>query len=173
MFNGKTEFLVRTYKKKAEEGHRVLAVNPHLDTRAPAGRITSHSGESVPATSVRSLSEAFALVVSGGYLFVDEGQFFADLAPACAHLADDVGVHVYAAALNGTCRREAWSSVSAAIPLASSIVWADFRPCSGCAAPSSCFTHKIAGDKSAVIEIGGCGMYECMCRRCYVEAVKA
>jgi thymidine kinase len=167
MFSGKTERLIALYNSTSHG----LAVKPTIDNRYSASAITSHSGKQIPALVYPRLNDVVAAVVEQGIntLFVDEGQFFPDLADTSIVLADSLKINVVIAALNGDVARNPWSQVQALISHVTEIEWLANDGCSQCHKEKICFTMRTAPlpPGGGVIDVGGHDKYTSVCRKCH------
>jgi thymidine kinase len=177
MFAGKTRMLIDIYGTKAEATR--IAIKPTIDTRYAASRIVAHSGESIPAAALNNLQlvEQVAGRPECANVFIDEGQFFMDLAERTAALLA-LGKSVWIAGLNATAQQRPWPSMSDVMAMADDLVHVKTRLCHACGdAPGA---HTImhaappapaaAGPAPATtIRIGGDDMYVAVCRACMVR----
>jgi thymidine kinase len=166
MFSGKTKKLIETQRSIVATN---ITVKPALDTRYSETEVVAHSGERSRATALTNLEQIVPWVAGeprGVGIFVDEGQFFADLAPSAVKLADEYGAHVFIAALNGTAERAAWPSVAELLPHVSEIIWCAGTKCGKCDCCDACFTKRL-GKLTHEVDIGGADKYAAACRGCY------
>src|SRR3990172_10329903 len=79
MFSGKTDELIRRLRRARIAGKDVKVLNPSLDIRYAAGKVTSHAGTEFEATPVERAAMIGALVrPTVTVVAVDEAQFFDD-----------------------------------------------------------------------------------------------
>lgn len=142
MCSGKTRALLETHQR---EGGLLLSFS---GSRHKDGVVTSRDGPRAPATLVTRLdAAAFELVRGHRSVFVDEGQFFEDLAAFCVRCADS-GVRVYVAALDLTWRREYWPAAAALVKVCDTVDILLAR-CECCDAPAE-FSKRVSSSESTI-----------------------
>lgn len=163
MFSGKTSALISKYV----DGGSTLAIKPRMDTRYSAEFITSHDGKRIPASLFSTYLPKENIAENVRIVLIDEGQFFFNLPEACRYYADELGLEVYVAALNGTSDMKPWPHVSHLIPVCDDIVHMKAKECSMCHQRSAPFTiYNVPGGKVGMVEIGGADKYSPVCRTC-------
>ena len=94
---------------------------------------------------------------------VDEGQFFADLAPACERWAR-AGARVVVAALDGDYARAPFRGVCDLLPLCERVD--KLLAVCACGAPAA-FSARVGAGGAPRVQVGGPEMYAAACRRCH------
>lgn len=191
MFSGKTRRLVALLEACHADGEPVLVVRPSVDTRGGDTAVLNcrvARDKPLPPTpilhadllrDVRSyITQYLGKRVGDGHkgglrVFVDEGQFFPDLAEECVWLAEVAGVSVAVAALNSDFMHRGWPQVQALMAVVDHIVWADDAICDICKKRGACYTQKRPGtDLQKVVDIGDSDKYYPICRRCAIKMNK-
>jgi thymidine kinase len=166
MIVGKTMALIEDYRRMPINDR--IAIKPTIDDRYSATSIVSHSGESIPATSVNNLQNIEAIVGDIRNVYIDEGQFFMDLAEKCAALLL-LGKSVRVAGLSATAHQRPWQSMSDVMSMADIIVHLVGPECQVChrhPAAHTMFRSAAARVDPSVIRIGGGDVYVVVCRKC-------
>lgn len=164
MFSGKTTELIRRLRSAERTGRRVVGVKPAGDTRSGASAFMTHHGETLPASSAASASEVCALAADAEVVGVDEAHFFgADLAAVVIELAAG-GRRVLVAGVDRDHRGEPFE------PFPSLLCEADetlrlTAACAKCGRPATHSQRMVLAEDRIVV--GGAGMYEARCRRCF------
>jgi thymidine kinase len=171
MFSGKTDVLIDRYEASGPVVPTV-AVKPARDTRHPPGRITSHAGRSVPATSLVDPSELSAFADRAELVLVDEVQFFDERLIAATESLRRRGVAVVAVGLDLDFRRKPFPTTAALLE-AASVVRRLAAVCTRCGGLAT-FTQRVVDGGPAplagpVLLVGDRGLYEPRCRRCWDE----
>jgi thymidine kinase len=165
MFSGKTDELLR------RAGSGVL-FRPRVDIRHAAAEIVSHSGMRRPAILVANSSELGERARGAALVGIDEGQFFDEgLAQVASDLARS-GARVVVAALDRDFRTQPFP-VSAALIERADRVDLLRAVCGRCGAEAT-HTQRLVDGVPAPLEddtvrVGGAGLYEPRCERCYAE----
>ena len=92
MFAGKSEELMRRVHRSQLAGRRVLVLTHALDDRRGVQQVSTHTGQSLPATAAADAQQILALASGRGLdlLAIDEAQFFGPpLIPAVLTLAGE------------------------------------------------------------------------------------
>ncbi len=171
MFSGKSEELIRRVRRAQIARQRVQVFKPSIDTRYSIGGISSHSGASAEAMSVRDTRELVqALASDVDVVAIDEVQFFdADIVELCCDLADR-GVRVIAAGLDLDFRGEPFGPVPTLMARAERVDKLA-AICMLCGGPASRSQRLIDGRPAAyddpIIAVGAREMYEARCRHCH------
>lgn len=177
MFAGKTEELIRRVKRCVLAHQRVQVFKPVMDYRFGVDRITSHGKTDLEvATGVKPLpvTEEERLVIHDDTSMVafDEAQFFSDtwIIPICLGLVNS-GVRVVCAGLDLNTYGEPFGSMPALLSQADDITKLK-AVCVVCKKDANrTFREKPYGDGKAV-EIGGMGLYEPRCLKCWTPTTK-
>jgi thymidine kinase len=169
MFAGKTSELMRVYR--AMGSVTSIAIKPAMDTRYSAHEIVSHADDRIPATPLHNLQNIEKIVGEWQTnVFIDEGQFFMDLAEKTGVLLS-MGKSVWISGLNATARQRPWPSMSDVMAMADDIVYVRAAACHLCGRGPGCHTisHALeaaASSSGTNICIGGDEMYAVVCREC-------
>ncbi len=170
MFSGKSTALSQAMENYKQIGKEVLVVNHSSDTRYGSEYLCTHDGTKVPCVMRSDLMGLLDLpkYQAASAIIVDEGQFFADARKFCMIASERDGKDVIIAALNGGYHRQEFSSVSALLPIVSSVQYQNAY-CVKCKdGTSACFTHR-KNLNNLEITVGGAELYEAVCRKHYVD----
>lgn len=166
MMAGKTNMLIRLFMTSPIDSRR--AFKAKIDNRYSEGNIVSHDGLQIPATPLENLQNIEDLAKDVDYVYIDEGQFFMDLADKCTILAN-MGKNVYVSGLNATAQQRPWPSISEVIAVADEIIHISADKCQCCGISMGSHT-RVKNRKEmthmATIKIGGPDCYETVCRSC-------
>lgn len=178
-FGGKTSYQIRLMDLKGRIS-RVLYINSAIDDRASTPFSTHNktlndlSNLNADMFKFSSLGEIFDKVDLKGYqsVFIDEGQFFADLVDVVTKLVDVYNKDVYIAALNGDYKRRNFGHVHELLPMADSVTLLRDTPCKLCAdrkvETKALFTHRLNDVSNKQVE-SGADNYIPVCRGCYLK----
>lgn len=159
MFSGKTSELLRLGKRFRLAGRRVVYVKHTWESfRFPLRNnnnnntlsLNTHNGNNSEGDMenkgntvlVANLLMDVFWHLSGPWpdtICIDDGQFFADLRPACEALASIHGKHIIIAALNANIVAEMFAPVVAILPLATEVQWLT-AVCFECGGNKAAFT---------------------------------
>lgn len=169
MFGGKSTELLRRLERQDRAGRTVCAVRSAIDTRyGNAAFVTTHSGRRFPAVVADRLDqvETEATVIG-----IDEGQFYADLAPACERWAA-AGKVVIVAMLDGDANRKPFpgSQLLELLALTESVTKL-LAVCANCGADAA-FTKLVPSEHldAQHINVGGAEKYRAVCRACHAPS---
>lgn len=166
MFSGKTEEGQRRLRRYQLARKSVVQIKPSCDTRYSPTRVISHSRREIDTPTIVATHLASEDVSEYDAIFVDEGQFFDDLADTCNAWAKE-GRIVIVAALNGTFRSKPFESVSTVIPVADDVKMLK-AVCDVCYSDRAAFSRmhdaKHTDDSQPVV--GGAELYRPVCRKC-------
>jgi thymidine kinase len=166
MFSGKTSELIRNAKRYSSIGKNILMINHCLDDRyTDRAEVVNHDGVSFPCLKTATLADIDVANVDA--VFVNEGQFFADLVDACKKWADEKHIHVFVCGLDGDFKREVFGSLLNLIPIADEVHKLHaycFKCKDGTLAP---FSARLSEEKDQ-ISIGASN-YIAVCRKHYLE----
>jgi len=175
MYSGKTDALIREYKKQIQAGRLVVAFKPRADTRVDGRLIVSRTREAIAALPFGDIDEFVKLAkdcVSSAppgtkfCFFVDEGQF----APPNFHatvrrlLAD--GHDVSIAALSGDRHGKGWDTVANLIPICHEIRLL-YATCEFCQKPATMSFLRDATPQAQVVIDDGGKKYIPLCLECW------
>lgn len=165
MMAGKTMALIDAYNAIPQCDR--IAVKPRIDTRHVIDRIVAHNGQYIEAITLDNLQEIKMKVAGINNIFIDEGQFFIDLADKTAELLT-AGKNVYVSGLNATAQQRPWPSMSEIFAMADEIYHMQTL-CHECGKRMA--SHTVLRDVKSikihpVIKIGGSATYKTVCRAC-------
>ena len=172
MFAGKTKALVAAYELAAPDQR--VAIKPAIDVRYSDNRIVTHCGQSIPAHSLHNLQHLLEIVANKTCVFIDEGQFFMDLADQCRLLLQR-GKNVWISGLMATAQQRPWPSMSEVLAIADTVVHITVPRCHLCNRSPASHTvlrgHRCTDPVS--IQIGGCDLYLAVCGQCLSDLQSA
>lgn len=169
MKSGKTDQLLKVWSTCHSEKRALFGfTRSSLEVQ---GEVSSRSGRNAEARLVPSFSQpildeliANETIIS---VFIDEGQFFDNLATT-ANLLARHGKRVYIAALNGTFECLPWSSITALLAVCDQVLMLHAY-CDQCQDIAS-FSKRMTASKQ-VVEIGS--HYQALCRSCFYATPSA
>lgn len=165
MFAGKSTQLLRLAECNERAGLNVVYVKHQLDQKRHEDKIRTHNGELSPSTALISneLMDVYDHLTERwiDLIYIDEGQFFRDLAPIAQLLANKHGKRVVIAALNATYKRHMFPSVVDLLPFVEKVDWLT-AVCFNCENNSAQFTHRLLPDTSNDNEYGDGLAVSCM-----------
>jgi thymidine kinase len=142
----------------------VVAVKPALDTRYGQKQIISHDGNQLPAVNVTAIHEIRAFAAGSHVVGIDEVHFFEEsLVGICRELAG-AGVRVVAAGVEIDHRGRPFEVVER-LAAAAQAVTRLTAICGRCGAPAR-HSQRLVSDDARIV-VGGMGMYEPRCDRCF------
>lgn len=164
MFAGKTETLIKLYRKLESKGKKPFSIKHSIDTRYSSTNISSHSSHHIPARSYSKLMEIpEEKYANYEYILIDEGQFFEDLIEFVL-LLQKKGKKWIIAGLNLDCHNQKFGHVLDVEPYAAVIINIK-AVCATCSTNLATFTHKKINDDQ-LIAVGGAELYQPICLRC-------
>lgn len=163
MFSGKTTELLRRLQRASIAGKKVVFLRPKIDTRETITHDEVKSLGSIPQLFLSDLSEFD--VNSYEYIGVDEGQFFNNLAFHVNNWAN-LDRHVIVAGLDATSELTPFEEILQLIPYAEEVTKLN-AVCTKCGSDFGAFTKFVGGEKKDKVLVGGKGMYEARCRKCW------
>jgi thymidine kinase len=172
MFAGKTEELIRRVKRCTFAGQKVQVFKPLMDHRFGIERITSHGKTDLEvATGIKpvAIDEHMRLTIHDDTAVVafDEAQFFDEkwLVGIIDGLMSD-GIRIICAGLDNNTYGEPFGCMPTLLAKADDVVKLK-AVCVVCKQDANrTFRDKPYGDGKAV-EIGGAGLYEPRCLKCW------
>ncbi|MFW5645620.1 MAG: thymidine kinase [Bacteroidota bacterium] len=169
MFSGKTEELIRRLKRARIARQKVEIFKPIIDTRYSEEEVVSHDENSIPSSPVSSSSNILLLTSDVDVVGIDEAQFFdMGLIEVCNKLAEQK-IRVIVAGLDIDYLGRPFGPIPGLLATAEYVtkVHAICVRCGNLAHHS----HRLYdGDKLVVL--GEKELYEPLCRRCFIEALK-
>jgi thymidine kinase len=165
MFSGKTEELIRRLRRAQIARQAVEIFKPALDERYSSDHLVSHSEQKIPSRRVRTAQEVLEHASEAQVIGIDEVQFLGmDAVPVVQELAER-GKRVICAGLDMDYRGAPFEPVPQLLAIAEYITktQAIGMVCGG---PAS-RTQRLTQSSERVL-VGGGGVYEARCRRCFV-----
>jgi thymidine kinase len=167
MFSGKTSKIIETYKKYKYIGKNAVVVNYAEDTRYHETMLSTHDKVMIPCIHALRLSNIRDdVLLKADIIFINEGQFFADVFEMVRELVDTHGKIVYISALDGDFLRNKFGQVLDLIPYCNAVTKLSAL-CAECkdGTPAS-FSHRISTELNQVVI--GSDNYQPLCRKCYL-----
>jgi len=174
MFAGKSSRILSIVSRYASLGMSVLVVTHADDTRYENDdEIVTHDKRRIPSVRVQSLNEISQFSIDRAQvILVDEAQFFTGLVPFVHRIVDQYRKSLYLIGLDGDFQRKPFGELLECIPLADRVERLTAF-CHRCAdGTPGLFTYRRRGPSNQQVVVGGHGMYESLCRRCYLEMVQ-
>jgi thymidine kinase len=171
MFSGKSEELIRRLRRAKIARQKVQVFKPELDSRFSQDHIVSHSEMRHESANIRSASEVLAKVdLDTEVVGIDEGQFFDNELVNVANQLAQRGVRVIIAGLDQDYTGKPWEPMPQLLAVAEYIT-KTHAICMKCGQPAN-YTQRTFESEERVA-VGGEGMYEARCRRCFVPHADA
>ncbi len=179
---GKSTNLLQADFNYRERGMRTMLFTAAVDTRFAAGTITSRIGLEAAATPFDAETDLAAVVAQRhaiepvACVLVDEAQFLSpEQVDQLAHLADVVGVPVLAYGLRTDFQGQLFPGSARLLALADALV--EIKSVCACGRKATMNLRVDAAGRAVgqgeQTEIGGNDRYVALCRRHFVEALKA
>lgn len=168
MFSGKSTALLRELNRCKFQGKKTIAFKPVIDNRYSDSEIITHDGEALPAHSISSVNEIYALLASEDAFYdvlaLDEAFMLPDVANVLTWLFGQ-GMTILVAGLDLSASGKPFEEIVKMMPWATKIE--KFKAiCAVCKEDAS-YTYKKNTDSDLEIEIGGSDLYEPRCWRCH------
>ena len=165
MFSGKSEELIRRLRRAEIARQRVQIFKPAIDERYAVNEIISHSGLGIPSDNVSKAEEIMGKVQPRTEVIgIDEAQFLGEgVVDACTQLAN-LGKRVIVAGLDTDYRGRPFEPMPRLLAVAEEITKL-LAICVRCGNPAV-HTQRLVESEDLVV-VGGGGMYEARCRRCF------
>jgi thymidine kinase len=171
MFSGKSEELIRRLRRAKIARQKVQVFKPELDSRFSNDHIVSHSEMRHESSNIRSAQEVLAKVEPDTEVVgIDEGQFFDNELVRVANELAQRGVRVIIAGLDQDYTGKPWEPMPQLLSIAEYIT-KTHAICMKCGQPAN-YTQRTF-DSEERVAVGGEGMYEARCRRCFVPHADA
>jgi thymidine kinase len=171
MFSGKSEELIRRLRRAKIARQKVQVFKPEIDSRFSHDHIVSHSEMRHESANIRSASEVLAKVEPDTEVVgIDEGQFFDNELVNVANQLAHRGVRVIIAGLDQDYTGKPWEPMPQLLAVAEYIT-KTHAICMKCGQPAN-YTQRTFESEERVA-VGGEGMYEARCRRCFVPHADA
>lgn len=169
MFAGKTTTLMAMAEKHENVGMPIFVINHASDDRYGADdKLYTHSSKSRSCVKLEHLFSAThnADFQAARAIFIDEGQFFDDLATFITMCAEQLGKHVYVSALASNYNRQCFPEVAKAFALADEVIKVNAF-CARCPSHTpALFSLKLNPNAP---DIGGADTYIPVCRKHYTH----
>ncbi len=163
MFSGKTTELLRRLQRALIAGKKVILLRPVIDTRETITHDELKSTGNIPQLSISELKDFD--INTYDYIGIDEGQFFHNLSNYIKNWAQD-GKHIIVAGLDATSELTPFDEIMQLIPFCEEVVKLN-AVCTKCGSDFGAFTKFVGQEKKDKILVGGKGLYEARCRRCW------
>ena len=174
MFAGKSSRILSVVSRYASLGLSVLVIKHERDTRySEDDELVAHDQRRTPCLRVASLNAVSDDIISRHrVILVDEAQFFPGLVAFVKRVVEQHRRHLYLIGLDGDFQRKPFGELLDCIPLADRVERLTAF-CHRCAnGKPGLFTHRRQGPSDQQVVVGGSGMYESLCRTCYLEVVQ-
>lgn len=171
MFSGKSEELIRRLRRAKIARQKVQVFKPEVDSRFSDDHIVSHSEMRHESSNIRSSAELLARIEPDTEVVgIDEGQFFDNgLVDVVNELAQR-GMRVIVAGLDQDYTGKPWEPMPQLLAIAEYIT-KTHAICMKCGQAAN-YTQRTF-DSEERVAVGGEGMYEARCRRCFVPHADA
>ena len=171
MFSGKSEELIRRLRRAKIARQKVQVFKPEVDSRYSNDHIVSHSEMRHESAIIRTAKELLERIEPETEVVgIDEGQFFDnELVDVVNELARR-GVRVIVAGLDQDYTGKPWEPMPQLLAIAEYIT-KTHAICMKCGQPAN-YTQRTF-DSEERVAVGGEGMYEARCRKCFVPHVDA
>jgi thymidine kinase len=171
MFSGKSEELIRRLRRAKIARQKVQVFKPDIDSRFSNDHIVSHSEMRHESANIKSATEVWARVEPDTEVVgIDEGQFFDNELVRVANELAQRGVRVIIAGLDQDYTGRPWEPMPQLLAIAEYIT-KTHAICMKCGQPAN-YTQRTFESEERVA-VGGEGMYEARCRRCFVPHADA
>ncbi len=166
MFSGKSEELIRRLRRAKIARQKVQVFKPEVDSRYSNDHIVSHSEMRHESANSRSAAEILAKIDDDTEVVgIDEGQFFDNELVSVANQLARRGMRVIIAGLDQDYTGKPWEPMPQLLAIAEYIT-KTHAICMKCGQPAN-YTQRTFESEERVA-VGGAGMYEARCRRCFV-----
>ncbi len=171
MFSGKSEELIRRLRRAKIARQKVQVFKPEIDSRYSDNHIVSHSEMRHESSAVLSAGDIQALVEADTEVVgIDEGQFFDNELVGVVNGLARRGLRVIVAGLDQDYTGKPWEPMPQLLAIAEYIT-KTHAICMKCGQPAN-YTQRTFESEERVA-VGGEGMYEARCRRCFVPHADA
>jgi thymidine kinase len=168
MFCGKTEELIRRVRRAIIARQVVQVFKPDIDDRYAIERVTSHSGENIPAQPVAASTEILGLLnPTTTVVAIDEAQFMDTGLIAMAEQLAAKGIRVIIAGLDLDFRAEPFGPMPSLMSIAEEVT--KLRAICVICGEVACRTQRLVNGQPAhyndpIIMVGAQEAYEARCR---------
>lgn len=171
MFAGKSSRILGIESRYASLGIPVLVITHASDRRyGNANSIITHDRREVPCWVMHDLCDVEDEAIRRfGVVIVDEAHFFPNLADFARRVVEEHGKVLVLVGLDGDFRRRPFGQLLECIPLADRVerLTALCRQCAN--GTPAIFSHRMQGPRDQQVMVGGAGVYEPLCRACYLR----
>jgi len=165
MFSGKSEELIRRLRRALIARKRVQVFKPVIDVRYSANEIVSHADTRMKSEVVAKPEEILTrLDWRTQVVGIDEGNFMGPALVDIAQQLADSGKQVIIAGLDTDYMGRPFVPIPDLLCIAESITKM-LAICLRCGNPAK-HTQRLV-ESTDLIAVGGMGMYEARCRRCF------
>lgn len=169
MFSGKTEELIRRLRRAEFAKQRVEIFKPAIDVRYSEVDVVSHNSNAIRSTPVSNSSNILLLATDVDVVGIDEAQFFDNgIVDVCTELANR-GVRVIVAGLDMDFKGRPFGPMPALFAIAEDVTKVH-AICVRCGDLAQ-YSYRKSREKGVVL-LGEKDVYEPLCRKCYLEAIK-
>jgi thymidine kinase len=175
MWSGKSSKLLSLTRKFDAIGRNVLLINHKSDNRYGSGCVTTHDGDRLLCHVAETLQEVKGTseYIQSDVVLINEGQFFADLVDFVQDGSDTTEKTFVVCGLAGGFMRQPLGDILDLIPLAEKVEKISGL-CMRCrdGTPGD-FTRRKGWDGRDIdpnVVIGGKELYECVCRKHWLNA---
>src|SRR5205807_4856863 len=171
MFSGKSEELIRRLRRAKIARQKVQVFKPEIDKRFSGDHIVSHSEMRHESANVKSAQEIRARIQPETEVVgIDEAQFFDNELVKIVNELAGRGLRVIVAGLDQDYTGKPWEPMPQLLAIAEYIT-KTHAICMKCGQPAN-YTQRTFESEERVA-VGGEGMYEARCRRCFVPHADA
>ena len=171
MFSGKSEELIRRLRRAKIARQKVQVFKPEVDSRFSNDHIVSHSEMRHESANIRTAGELLARIEPDTEVVgIDEGQFFDNALVDVVNELAKRGMRVIVAGLDQDYTGKPWEPMPQLLAIAEYIT-KTHAICMKCGQPAN-YTQRTFESEERVA-VGGEGMYEARCRRCFVPHADA
>lgn len=171
MFAGKTSRILSIVSRYSSLGTPVLVVKHASDARyGDDDALNTHDHRQIPCIRVSSLNELSDQQLGEfQVILIDEAQFFTGLVPFVERVVDRLEKNLYLIGLDGDSNRRPFGELLTCLPLADRIerLTALCRRCAD--GTPGLFSYRRGGAGDQQVLVGGEGLYESLCRKCYLR----
>lgn len=164
MFSGKTTTMIARLVAAHRAGLDVVAIKPLQDIRYSLDQIVTHDGKTLPAVSVGDAQAARRAAGSHRVVGIDEVHFFDDSLVDVCHELVEADTRVVAAGVEMDHRGQPFEVVRRLADVAHDVTRLT-AICARCGAAAR-HSQRLAGGNARIV-VGGAGMYEPRCDRCF------
>jgi thymidine kinase len=171
MFAGKSSRILSIESRYASLGMRVLILKHADDDRYGYNdEVITHDGRRVPCRRLQNLNAIDDVTLRRfDVVIVDEAHFFPHLVGFVRRVVEGEGKALFLVGLDGDSTRRPFGELLECIPLADRVerMTALCRRCAD--GTPGVFSYRMQGPRDQQVIVGGPGMYEPLCRRCYLR----